>query len=146
LKENVEKRTENMSGLQPVGMDEMKQRNLVCFMRLKGLSKKVIHHELIAILQENAVSSSNMTRSCKEAILGLNSEQVSSRPKDDDPGELNEVIMLTLSNEPFSSVRQIARRICVPNSTGYRRLVDSFHFIVRHQTSSFGSSEALRQS
>jgi transposase len=51
-----------MSGLQPVGMDEMKQRNLVCFMRLKGLSKKAIHHELVAMLLENAVSYSGATR------------------------------------------------------------------------------------
>jgi hypothetical protein len=84
-----------------------------------------------------------------EGILGLNSEEASSLPKDDDLDEVNEAIMLALFDELFSSVcsvRQMACRISVPKSTGYRQLVDSLHFTVRHQTSSFGSSQALRQS
>jgi hypothetical protein len=37
----------------------MELRNIVLFLRLKGLSKKAIHYELVAILQENAVSYSS---------------------------------------------------------------------------------------
>jgi hypothetical protein len=58
-------------------------------------------------------------------------------------------ILLALFDEPFSfvpSVRQIARGICVAKSTVCRRLVNSRHFTVRHQISSLGSSQALRQS
>jgi hypothetical protein len=50
----------------------------------------------------------------------------------------NEAILLVLSDESFSSVpsvRQITGMICVLNSTVYRRLVDSLHFAIRHQTS-----------
>jgi hypothetical protein len=67
--------------------------------------------------------------------VGLNSEEASSSPKDDDLHELNEEILLALSDEPFSSVfflRQIARRICVRKGTLDRRLADSLHFTVRH--------------
>jgi hypothetical protein len=56
------------------------QRDVVHFLRLKGISKKSIHYELIAVLQENIVSRSSMTRFCREAILGLlglNSEEAS---------------------------------------------------------------------
>jgi hypothetical protein len=53
---------------------------------------------------------------CKEAILGLNSEDASSSPKDDGLDQVNEVIFLILSDEPSSSVRQIARTICVPKT------------------------------
>jgi DNA-binding MurR/RpiR family transcriptional regulator len=52
--------------------------------------------------------------------LGLSSEEVSSSPKDDGLDEVNEAILLALSDESFSSVRQIAHRICVPKSTVYR--------------------------
>jgi hypothetical protein len=40
-----------------------------------------------------------------------------------------------LSDELFSSGRQIACRIGFPKSTVHPRLVDSLHFTVRHQTS-----------
>jgi hypothetical protein len=48
---------------------------------------------------------------CRDVILGVNSEKVLSWPKDDGLDEVNEVILLVLSDEPFSSVpsvRQIA--------------------------------------
>jgi hypothetical protein len=85
----------------------------------------------------------------REAILGLNSEDASSSPKDDGLDEVNEAILLALSDEPFSyipSVRQMAHRTRVSKSIVYRRLVNFLHFTVRHQTSSLGFSRALRQS
>jgi hypothetical protein len=81
--------------------------------------------------------------------LVLNSEEASSSLKDDGLDKVNKAILLALFDEPFSSVlaaRQIARRICVTKGTAYRRLVDSLHFTVRHQTPSLGSSQALRKS
>jgi hypothetical protein len=83
---------------------------------------------------------------CREAIFGLNSREVSSSPKNDGLDEVNEAILLALSDEPFYSVRHIARKICVPKGSEYHRLVDSLQFTVRRQTSSLSSSQALRQS
>jgi hypothetical protein len=102
------------------------------FLRLKALSIKLIHRELVAVLQENDVSYSSVTRFCRKVILGLNSREVSSLPKNDGIDEMNEAILLALSDESFSSGQQIARGICVPKSTVYRRFVDSLHFTVRH--------------
>jgi len=53
-----------------------------------------------------------------ESVIRMTSHQPSS-PKHDGLDEVNEAILLALSDEPFSSVpsvRQIARRICVPKS------------------------------
>jgi hypothetical protein len=47
--------------------------------------EKVIHHELVAVLQDNAVSYPTVTRFRKKIILGLDSEEVSSSPEDDRP-------------------------------------------------------------
>jgi hypothetical protein len=149
LKETVEETTKNIKRFQIVGMNHMEQRSVVILLRLKGLSKKTMHYELVAVFQENAVSYSSMTRFCRETILGLNSEEASSPPKDNGLDEVNETILLALSDDLFSSVGQIARRTCFPKSTVstvYRRLVDSLHFTIRHQTSSLGSSQALRES
>jgi hypothetical protein len=78
LKETVEKTTRNVSGFQIVGRDQMKQRRAILVLRLKGLSKKAIPHEFVVLLQGNAISYSSVTRFCREARLGLNSEEVSS--------------------------------------------------------------------
>jgi hypothetical protein len=56
----------------------MEQGIVVLFLRLKGLSKKAIHRELVAVLQGNAVFYSSVTRFCREASLGLNSEEALS--------------------------------------------------------------------
>jgi hypothetical protein len=105
------KTTKNMNVFQIVGMDEMEQKSVVLFLRRKGLLRKAIHHELVAVLQENIVSYSSVTRFYRESILDLNSEESSSSPKDDGLDDVNDAILLALSDEPFSSVpflRQIA--------------------------------------
>jgi hypothetical protein len=82
----------------------MKQRGVVLFLQPKGLLEKAIHHELVAVLQKNAVSYSSVTRFSRETILGLNSEEVSSSLTDDGLDEVNEAILLALSDRPFSFV------------------------------------------
>jgi hypothetical protein len=54
----------------------MERRNIVLSLRLKGLSKKAIDHERVAVLQENVVSYSKVTRFSREAILDLNSGEI----------------------------------------------------------------------
>jgi hypothetical protein len=78
LKENVEKTTKRMNLFQIVGMDGMEQRCVVLFLQLKALQKKAIHHGFVAVLLENAVSYSSVTRFCREDILGLSSADTSS--------------------------------------------------------------------
>jgi hypothetical protein len=56
------KKTKNLNLFQIVGIDQMEQKSVGLFVRLKGVSKKAIHHELMAVLSENAVSSSSVTR------------------------------------------------------------------------------------
>jgi hypothetical protein len=50
----------------------MEQKSIVLLLQLKSLSKKAIHYELVAVLQENTISYSIVTRFSREAILGLN--------------------------------------------------------------------------
>jgi hypothetical protein len=115
------------------------------FSATQGPLERAIHHELVAMLQENAVSYSSVMRFYSAgrrfwAWIRKKPDQPSS-PKDEDLDEVNEAILLALSDEPSSSVpsvRQIARRICVPKSIASivsRRLVDSRHFRVRNQKS-----------
>jgi hypothetical protein len=59
LKEKVEGTKNNFKVFQVVGKDQtgrMEQRCIVLFLALKGISTTAIHHELVAVLQENAIS------------------------------------------------------------------------------------------
>jgi hypothetical protein len=58
----LKKATKNIDVFQIVELDQMEQRSVVLSLPLKGLSKKAIHGELVAVLQENAVSHSSVTR------------------------------------------------------------------------------------
>jgi hypothetical protein len=62
LKGKAGKTTQNINAFQIVGMDQMEHGIVVLFLRLKSLSKKAIHHKLVAVLQENAVSCKSVTR------------------------------------------------------------------------------------
>jgi hypothetical protein len=42
----------------------MEQKSVALFVQLKGLSKKAIHHELVAVLQGNATACSSVTLFC----------------------------------------------------------------------------------
>jgi hypothetical protein len=68
------------------------------------------------VLQENSISYSDTTKFWRETILGLDSEDVLSLPKDGVLDEENQTVLLVLSNEQFSSVRQITGRMCVPKT------------------------------
>jgi hypothetical protein len=56
----------------------MKQKSVVLFLQPKSLVRKVIRHELVAVVQEPAISYSSATRFSRETILGRNSEEASS--------------------------------------------------------------------
>jgi hypothetical protein len=62
LKENVEKTSKNIKVFQKVGRDQTEQRSDALFLRLQGLSKHAIHHELVFVVQENAISYSSVTK------------------------------------------------------------------------------------
>jgi hypothetical protein len=84
------------------------------------------------VFQENAVSCLIVRRFCKKVILSLNSKEASSSHKNDFLDKVNEAILLALSDEPCTSVLQIARRISIPKSIIYLWLVDSLYFTVSH--------------
>jgi hypothetical protein len=43
-------------------MGRREQRSIALFLPLKGISTTAIHHELVAMLQENALSHLSVTR------------------------------------------------------------------------------------
>jgi hypothetical protein len=81
------------------------------FIQENSSQQSYIQEELVAMLHENAISYLNVRRFCREDILDLNLEEASSLPNDDDLNGVNEAILLALSDEPFSSVRQMRSKM-----------------------------------
>jgi hypothetical protein len=97
---------------------------VLSFSATQGPLEKVIHRELVALLQEHALSYSSVTIVSREAILGLNSKEASSSPKDDCLDAVKEAIMLALSDESFSSVRFVWERVHNPQDMRAKKLHD----------------------
>jgi hypothetical protein len=99
---------------------------------LKGLNAVEIHNDLAATLNGEAKSYSTVTYDLRKLTF--------SSPKTPQPSEspapiLNEsdeTILLTLSEEPFASVWQLARRTHPHGFTVYDHLTRKLGFTVRY--------------
>jgi hypothetical protein len=89
----------------------MGQQSIVMYLSLKGLNAIEIHNGLVATLKNEAKSYGTVTYYLgKPSFSSPRTTQLSESPA---PilNELNEAILLALSEEPFASVRQLARRL-----------------------------------
>jgi hypothetical protein len=104
----------------------------VLYLHLKGLKPTDIHRDLIDTLGGEAVSYPTVSRYIRETKFTV--------PKTLDykfapPPQLPDsdtAILLALEEQPFASVRTLARLTHLPKSTVYRRLTRSLGFRVRH--------------
>jgi hypothetical protein len=108
----------------------MEQQSIVMSLSLKGLSAVEIHNDLVARLKSEAKSDSTVPYYPHKPSF--------SSPKIPQPSEspapiLNdsdEAILLALSEEPFASVRQLARKAYLHPSTLYDHLTHKLGFTV----------------
>jgi hypothetical protein len=110
----------------------MDQQPGVMYLSLKGLNAVEIYNDLVATLKGDAKSDSTVTYYfCKPSF----SSPKTTRPSESPAPILNEsdeAILPTLSEEPFASVRQLARKTHQHPSTVYDHLTHKLGFTVRH--------------
>jgi hypothetical protein len=110
----------------------MDHQSVVIYLGLKGLNAVEIHNVLVTTLKAEAKSYSTVTYYLRKPSF--------SSPKTLQPCEspapiLNksdEATLLALSEEPFASVRQFARRTHLHLSTVYDHLMHKLGFTVRY--------------
>jgi hypothetical protein len=110
----------------------MDQRSIVMYFSLKGLNAVEIHNDLVATLTSKAKSYRTVTYYLRKPSF--------SSPKTPQPSESpapilnesNETILLALSEEPFASVQQLARRTDLHPSMVYDHLTHKLGFTVRY--------------
>jgi hypothetical protein len=110
----------------------MDQKNIVLYLSLKGMNAVEIRKDLKATLKDEAVCYGTVTR-----YLRSRSFTVSAKPKRIQSDEhfitdTDEAILRALEEQPFSSVRQLARATHLASSTVYAHLTQKLGYTVRH--------------
>jgi hypothetical protein len=112
----------------------MDQKQIVLYLRMKGMGLDAIHDDLVRTLGNDAVTYSTVTKSARSAQFSGRKEATSPEAPDVEHRPVDEVIFTALAEFLFSSVRKLSRRICLPRSTVHlhRHLTQSLRFTVRH--------------
>jgi hypothetical protein len=112
----------------------MDQKPIVFSLRMKWMALDAIHDELVCTLRKDAVAYSTVIKYARSAQFSGRKEATPPEAPDVERSLVDEVILTALAKFPFSSVRELSRRICPPRSTvhRHRRLMQSLRFTVRH--------------
>jgi hypothetical protein len=112
----------------------MDQKPIVLYLRMKKMVLDAIHNDLVRRLGKDGVAYSMVTKYARSAQFSGRKEATPPEAPDVELSLVDESILTTLAEFPFSSVRALSRRICLPRSTihGHRRLTQSLCCTMRH--------------
>jgi hypothetical protein len=112
----------------------MDQKPIVLYLQMKGMALDSIHDNLVCTLGKDAVAYSTVTKYACSAQFFSRKEAIPPEAPDVERNPVDEAILTALTEFPFSSVRELSRRICLPRSTlhWHRHLTQSLRFTVRH--------------
>jgi hypothetical protein len=111
---------------------KMTQCPIVVYLSLKGISAREIHDEIVATLGPDAVSYSSVARYLRDARFPPLKPEPYPVDVQRDLDDSDQVILATLEDSLFASVRQLARLEHLPSTTAYRSLTQSLGFVARH--------------
>ncbi len=111
----------------------MDQRSIVLFLDRKGLKATDIHNELVAVLDSDAVSYSTVTRYLREGRLALKESKEQEKKKNYMTDYTKEnAILQFLEDEPYASIRTIAKSLRIPKSTVHYTLTQVLGWKIKH--------------
>jgi hypothetical protein len=110
----------------------MDQQLIVMYLSLKGLNEVEAHNDLGATLTSKAKSYRIVTHYLRKPSFSSPKTPQSSESPVSILNESDEAILLDLSEEPFASVQQLARRTHLHPSTVYDHLTHNLGFTVRY--------------
>jgi hypothetical protein len=109
----------------------MNQNPIVLHLPKKGMAVDAIHGDLVRKLEKDAVAYLTMTKYARSAQFSGRKEATPPEVPDMERSLVDEAILTALAEFPFpfSSVRELSRRICLPRSTV--QLTQSLRFTSR---------------
>jgi hypothetical protein len=116
----------------------MDQKPIVLYLRMKCMALDAIHDDLVHTLGKDAVTYSTVTKYIHSAQFSGRKEATPPEAPDVECSPVDETIFTALAEFPFpfSFVRELSPRICLPRSTVHPHwhwhLTQSLRFTVRH--------------
>jgi hypothetical protein len=114
----------------------MDQKPIVLYLPMKGMALDAVHDDLVRTLGKDIVAYLTVTKYARSAQFSGRKEATPPEAPDAEHSPVDEAILTDLAEFPFpfSSVRELSRRICLPRSTvhPHRHLTQSLRFKVRH--------------
>jgi hypothetical protein len=114
----------------------MDQKPIVLYLPMKGMALDAIHDDLVRTLGKDAVAYSTVTKYVHSAQFSGRKEETPPEAPDVECNPVDEAIFTARAEFPFpfSFVRELSRRICLPRSTvhRHRHLTQSLRFMARH--------------
>jgi hypothetical protein len=101
------------------------------YLSLKGLNAVEIHNGLAATLKGEAKSDSTVTPYLRKPSFSSPKKRQPYESPAPIPNELDEAVLLDVSEKPFASVRQLARKIHLHYFTVYNHITNELGFTVR---------------
>jgi hypothetical protein len=96
---------------------------------MKGLSAQDIHGELVAVLGSDAIGYSLVPKYRRETRIPPIPRDSPEKPPTTVP---DDAILDALQQQPFSSVRELAKLTCIPRSTVHRHLTQTLGFVMKY--------------
>jgi hypothetical protein len=104
----------------------MDQGSICLYLNRKGLSAKEIHNELVQVFGPDAIAYSTVTQTLCASHWTAQNEEWHSDLFDD---VVNGTILQALDQNPFATVRELAKAMCIPTATVWRCLTRSLGFL-----------------
>jgi hypothetical protein len=114
-------------------MISVDQQSIVMDFSLKGLNAVEIHNDLVATFKGKAKSYSTVTYSLRKPSFSSPKTPQPSESPASILNESDEAILPGLSEEPFASVRHLARRTHLRGFTVYDHLTHKLGFVVGYR-------------
>jgi hypothetical protein len=100
----------------------MDQKPIVLYLQMKGMAVDAIHDDLVHTFGKDAMAYSTMTKYVRSTQFSGRKEATSPEAPDVERSLVDEAMLTALAEFPFSSVRELSRRICLPRSTMHPHL------------------------
>jgi hypothetical protein len=100
----------------------MDQKPIILYLRMKWMALDAIHDDPVRTLGKDAVAYSTVAKYARSAQFSGRKEATPLEALDVERSPVDEAIFTALAEFPFpfSSVRELSRRICLPRYTVHR--------------------------
>jgi hypothetical protein len=112
--------------------DPMDQRSITYYLAMKGLSATNIQKDLKVTFDFKAIAYSTVTYYMRTLSFRVPNKVPDNVSEEYQVTEIDQAILKTLADKPFSSVHELTRHTYLSKSTSHRHLTCSLSFTIRY--------------